>query len=157
MTTDRGRADVYAAEIAAFEGTAYEDHVPLAELQELAGRLCRLAWWAKENIRVVAARSDAASSSTRQRNSATPVIRLASPQMTPATVVHELAHALAGLAAGHGPLFRRAYVDLAGAAFGAEPARWLADEFAALRLPLARRQWPTPEDPPGVIDEPIAL
>ena len=54
--------------------------------------------------------------------------------MTPATLVHELAHALAGVAAGHGPAFRRAHVDLVGYVFGDTEAGWLLDAYAQMGL-----------------------
>jgi len=150
---DHGRADVYAAEIAAFEGTTFERVTTLEELVTLAQRLCAADWWPTEHVAVVASRGDAFSSSTRQRGGGAPVVRLAAPQMTPATLVHELGHVLAGVPAGHGPLFRRAYADLALAAFGAEPASWLLDQFAEHRLAVGKRTWPTPDEYRG----PIAL
>jgi hypothetical protein len=64
--------------------------------------------------------------------------------MTPATLIHELAHVLAGVAAGHGPVFRRAHVDLAGFAFGDTEAGWLLDAYAAMGLTTGGRHWPTP-------------
>ena len=153
MASDKGRADVYAAEIAAFEGTTYEQVTQLDELMRLAHRLCAADWWPLGQIAVVASRADALSSSTCQRGSQAPVVRLAVPQMTPATLVHELGHVLAGVAAGHGPLFRRAYLDLATAAFGAEPASWLLDQFAMNALTVAVRVWRAPHEHCG----PIAL
>ncbi|HUF97188.1 MAG TPA: hypothetical protein VMM60_03590 [Ilumatobacter sp.] len=151
---DDGRADVYAAEVAAFEGTTFEEITPLDELVQLASQLCAAGWWPHGHIAVVGARSDASSSSTRQHGGGPPVVRLAAPQMTPATLVHELAHVLAGVSAGHGPLFRQAYVDLASAAFGAEPSSWLAAQFDSFGLGRAQRRWEVPpadDDPPRVI------
>lgn len=153
MAVDHGRADVYAAEIAAFEGTTFEQVSPLDELVRLAQRLYAAHWWPRGQIAVVASRSDALSSSTRQRGDTVPVVRLAAPQMTPATLVHELGHVLAGVGSGHGPLFRRAYVDVATAAFGAEPASWLSEQFAAHDLASCARRWRTPD----VYHGPIAL
>ncbi len=154
---DRGRADVYAAEIAAFEGTSYETLVSLAQLQQLARQVCGWPWWPRGEVAVVAARSDASSSSTRQRGGSAPVVRLAAPQMTPATVVHELAHVLAGVGAGHSGLFRVAYVDIVAAAFGVAPASWLRDEFVAAGLSLGARQWPDPGAGGGLPGGAIAL
>ena len=141
---DAGREAVYAAEIAAFEGTSYETITRLDELVALAADVTAGAWWPHGEIAVVAARRDARSSSTRQRPGDRPVVRLAAPQMTPATVVHELAHVLAGIAAGHGPDFRRAHVDLAGVAFGDEPSGWLSEAYRSMQLPLGARRWPSP-------------
>jgi hypothetical protein len=153
MESDHGRADVYAAENAAFEGTTFEQVTTLDELARLAQRLCAADWWPLGPIAVMASRSDALSSSTRQHGNAAPVVRLAGPQMTPATLIHELGHVLAGVEAGHGPLFRRAYADLAAAAFGAEEASWLVDQFRVHGLDVGVRSWPAPEVRGG----PIAL
>lgn len=141
---DGGREAVYAAEIAAFEGTSYETLRTLARLVELGAELTARPWWPHGPVAIVAARRDAHSSSTRQRAGAGPVIRLAAPQLTEATLVHELAHVLAGVATGHGPAFRRAHVDLTGAAFGDQPATWLLDAYAAMQLTVGERSWPTP-------------
>ena len=64
--------------------------------------------------------------------------------MTPATLVHELAHVLAGIELGHGPAFRRAHVDLAGYAFGGSEAAWLLDAYASMQLAQGQRTWPQP-------------
>lgn len=144
MTADIGRESVYAAEIAAFEGTSLESLVLLDDLLELARAVSSADWWPHGPVAVTAARSDAGSSSTRQRGSAAPVIRLAAPQMTEATLVHELAHVLAGVAHGHDGLFRRAHVDLTGFLLGDEPASWLIDAYASMGLAAGRRDWPAP-------------
>jgi hypothetical protein len=144
MTADLGRAAVYAAEIAAFEGTSYESITPFAELVGLGRLITAAPWWPHADIEIVPARSDASSSWTRQRGSGPPVVRLASPQMTPATVVHELAHVLAGVGSGHGELFRRAHVDLVGYAFGDEPATWLVDAYRSMGLAPGTRRWLPP-------------
>ncbi len=144
MSVDVGREAVYAAEIAAFEGTSYETLTRLDELAPVAQTIVEATWWPHGPIQVVAARSDASSSSTRQRGGSAPVIRLAAPQMTPATLVHEFAHVLAGVMHGHDGLFRRAHIDLAGWAFGDEPATWLLDAYAQMALQPRTRNWPTP-------------
>jgi hypothetical protein len=59
-------------------------------------------------------------------------------------LVHELAHALAGVGSGHGAVFRRAHVDLAGYAFGETEAVWLLDAYAAMRLAPGERAWAQP-------------
>jgi hypothetical protein len=141
---DDGRAAVYAAELAAFEGTSYESLTPFPELAEMAATITSAGWWPRSAISVVPARSDAESSSTRQRGGERPVIRLAAPQMTPATLVHELAHVLAGVGLGHGPEFRRAHVDLVGYVFGEVEAMWLIDAYAAMGLSPGTRAWPVP-------------
>lgn len=144
MSPDRGRESVYAAEIAAFEGTSYESVVPFAELLPLVRRVTDAPWWPHGPIDVAPARSDAASSTTRQRGSAAPVVRLAAPQQTPATLLHELAHVLAGVGDGHGPAFRRAHVDLVACVFGEEEADWLLDAYDAMGLGPGERRWPSP-------------
>lgn len=141
---DHGRAAVYAAEIAAFEGTSYESLVVFDELRQLGRLVMSAAWWPHGEIEIVPARSDASSSSARQRAGARPVVRLAASQMTPATVLHELAHVLAGIAAGHGPVFRRAHIDLVGFALGDEPATWLVDAYRGMGLAPGERRWLAP-------------
>ncbi len=144
MSADIGREAVYAAEIAAFEGTSFEAVTPFPELLELAALIVEASWWPHGEIEVVPARSDAGSSSTRQRVGTAPVVRLAAPQMTPATVVHEFAHVLAGVGHGHGDVFRRAHVDLVGYALGDEPAGWLLDGYAAMGLEPGARSLAAP-------------
>lgn len=144
MTADVGREAMYAAEIAAFEGTSYEVVTPLERLITLASVICDAEWWPHDQIRVGPARSDASSSSTRQRGGRRPVVRLAAPQMTPATLVHEFAHVLAGVGNGHRGGFRRAHVDLVGFVFGDAEASWLLDAYAAMNLVPGERTWPVP-------------
>lgn len=144
MTPDNGRAAVYAAEIAAFEGTSYETVAPFDELVAMSQVITGAGWWPRGEIEVVQARSDAGSSSARQQGSGPPVVRLAAPQMTRATVAHEFAHVLAGVEAGHDGSFRRAHVDLVGFLFGDEEANWLIDAYAAMSLAPGARAWPTP-------------
>jgi putative metallohydrolase (TIGR04338 family) len=146
---DDGRAAVYAAEIAAFEGTSYESITEFATLEAIVADVLRSGWWPRGPVEVRRARTDAGSSSARQRGLDTPVIRLAAPQMTPATVVHELAHVLAGVGAGHGAAFRRAHVDLVGHLFGDDEAGWLLDAYAAMGLEPGDRAWPQPPLRPG--------
>ncbi len=144
MSIDRGRTAVYAAEIAAFEGTSYEAIAPFDELHTLASSIASTAWWTAGSIELRPARRDAGSSTTRQWGSSRPVIRLAAPQQTQATLIHELAHVLAGVAEGHGPMFRRAHVDLVGFAFGSDEATWLLDAYFAMELRPGSRTWPAP-------------
>ncbi|HEY5664327.1 MAG TPA: hypothetical protein VIS05_09855 [Ilumatobacter sp.] len=144
MTADLGREAVYAAEVAAFEGTAFESLSAMADLLALAEVITSAPWWPHGAIEVVAARRDAGSSSARRRGAGDPVVRLAATQMTPATLVHEFAHVLAGIGEGHGATFRRAHVDLVGFVFGDEPASWLLDAYAAMGLAPGVRAWPVP-------------
>jgi hypothetical protein len=144
VTADDGRAAVYAAEIAAFEGTSYEALTPFDELVVLGRTVTTASWWPCGDISVRRARADAGSSSARQHGGNRPIVRLAAPQMTPATLMHELAHVLAGVGSGHGPAFRRAHVDLAGYAFGEIEAVWLLDAYAAMQLAAGPRTWAQP-------------
>lgn len=144
---DTDRAQVYAAEVAAFEGTTAEEIVPFHQVVALSGRVMSDPWWPVAWVEVRRARADAMSSSTRAGCDV--VVRIADPQMTPATLVHELAHVLAGAGSGHGPLFRRAHVDVATVALGAGVAGWLTAAYAGAGLPLAERPWAAP--PTGAI------
>jgi hypothetical protein len=155
--TDVGREALYAAELAAFDGTSYEGLVPHGELVALACRVTAAHWWPHGHIEVVAARADASSSSTRQRGDTQPVIRLAAGQSTPATLLHELAHVLAGVGAGHGPRYRRAYLDVVGFCWGEAAAQWLRTEFDASKLAVGDRGWPMPPVASGPQPGPIAL
>jgi hypothetical protein len=150
--SDHGRADVYAAELAAFEATVYEVVTPFENLLELGQRVMNSAWWPGPAASIVPARADAGSSSTVQGGDRSPVIRLAAPQMTPATLIHELAHVLGGVGAGHGPRFRRAHVDLALATFGADEARWLSEAYAAAGRPVGGAGTRTWQTPPAAFD-----
>jgi hypothetical protein len=151
---DRGREDVYSAEIAAFAGTTYESLTALADLVVLGRSIDSANWWPHGEIEVVAARSDARSSSTRPASGSSPVIRLAADQMTPATLVHEFAHALAGVQDGHGPVFRKAHVDLVRFAFGNDEATWLLKEYSNFGVSPGVRCWPRV---PSVASGAIAL
>jgi hypothetical protein len=155
--TDAGREALYAAELAAFDGTSYEALVPLDELVELARSVTAANWWPHGHVDVVSARVDAASSPTRQRGGTQPVIRLAAGQSTPATLLHELAHVLAGVGAGHGPRYRRAYLDVVGFCWGEAAVGWLRTEFDAAKLAVGERDWPMPPVASGRRPGPIAL
>jgi hypothetical protein len=113
-------------------------------LLALAQVVTDAAWWPHGSIEVVPARADADSSSTRHRRGGRPVIRLAAPQMTAATVLHEFAHVLAGVTHGHDGVFRRAHVDLVGYALGDGPATWLLDAYSAIELEPGQRAWSVP-------------
>lgn len=149
---DRGRAEVYAAEIAAFDGTVYEAFMPLDQLIDLAASITSAPWWPHGQVPIVPSRRDAHSSAATADHRGSQ-IRLAAPQHTPVTLIHELAHVLAGTTHGHGPAFRRAYLDLVGSAFGVDEAHWLECEFGNRRLAVGDRSWPSPPPRHG----PIAL
>ncbi len=148
---DVGRVAVYAAEIAAFAGTDLESVVPLDELIARADLVTAGEWWPGPPVHVRPARRDASSSSTRcHLDGAT--IRIAADQATPATLAHELAHALAGSERGHDPVFRAAYLDAVAVVTNAVSTdrrhevhvEQLAAAFSAARLSVGERRWRTP-------------
>lgn len=151
-TMDRERAAVYAAELAAFAGTDLESPRQFDELERLAHLVVTGEWWPGPPVNFRRARADAQSSSTRcaDRNGAT--IRLARPQMSVATVAHELAHALADSVAGHDAVFRAAYVDVLSVITNLDSTdrrrdlhvTQLVDAFEAAGLQLGARRWPAP-------------
>jgi len=143
MSRDDARSEVYAAELSATAGTSLEATCTLDELRAAATRIIRSPWWPVGDIAVVAARADAHSSCARYREGRIEV-RLAAGQMDMATLIHEMAHALAGLDAGHGALFRRAHIDIASAAIGAQAATWVERAYRAADLDIADRCWPQP-------------
>lgn len=154
MTPDH--AAVYAAEVAAFHGTSFDDRIPLDVAVALARRVIGSSWWPGPHVVVSGARADAGSSSTRCRASLSPLeIRIARPQATPATIAHELAHALAGLDAEHGPSFRAAYLDTTAVVSNIDTTRrrgrvhrdQLQHAFDAAGLRVASRSWPAPPAP----------
>lgn len=71
-------------------------------------------------------------------------VRLTDEQLSAVTVAHELAHALAGVASGHGAFYRSAHVDVTSVVVGADAAGALADSFDRFGLDIAPRRWPAP-------------
>ncbi len=152
---DTERTALYAAEFAAFEGTDLEQQRPFAELQELTEAVVAGEWWPGPKVTLRRSRADARSSSTRCSLDAGhdhATIRLAAGQMTTSTVAHELAHALAGITAGHGDIFRAAYLDMVAAltnTVSSDRRRdlhvgQLRDAFLAAGLQVGNRRWPPP-------------
>lgn len=164
--SDVDRSAVYAAELAAFDGTDLESPVAFDVLAAVVEAVVTGEWWPGPAVSVRAARRDAGSSSTRcfgeDRSARRSEIRLASGQLTIATGAHELAHALAGSEAGHGPIFRIAYLDVVAVITNLDSrdrrhdlhSRQLSTAFTAARLVLGSRQWPPP---PVAASGPIAL
>lgn len=150
---DRGRAEVYAAELAAFDGTDLEAPRSLDDLVATVDQVVVGEWWPGPPVVVAEARRDAGSSCARQLSDGRVELRIATPQATWATVAHELGHALAGVTAGHGPSFRRAYLDvvaeltnrLPGGRRGSTHVDQLARAFEAAGLDVADRAWPRPD------------
>jgi hypothetical protein len=154
---DCGRAEVYAAEVAAFDGTDLELVRSLDEVSSLIAAVVEGPWWPGSPVRVLAARRDAASSSARERADASTVIRLAAGQTTIATAAHELAHALAGPAEGHSPIFLAAYLDVVAVVTNLDSrdrrhrlhVDQLRDALVAAGLTVDPRSWPPPPEASG--------
>jgi hypothetical protein len=154
---DCGRAEIYAAEAAAFEGTDLERLLPFDDVAAAIAGVSEGAWWPGDAVRVVAARRDARSSSARRVDGTTTVIRLSGEQLTIATAAHELAHALAGPALGHSPVFLAAYLDVLAVITNLDSCdrrgdlhvRQLRDAVAAAGLVVGVRRWPAPPESTG--------
>lgn len=166
VRADDGRAELYAAESVAFEGTDIEEVVGHEAVSRLVADVTRGSWWPGPPVRVSAARSDAASSrcvvvsgggSPRSVD-----IRLAAGQATVATAAHELAHALAGPEHGHDGVFRRAYLDIILIATNLDSTdrrgrlhvTQLSSALQAAGLDTGERAWPVPS---ATVAGPIAL
>ena len=153
---DVGRTEVYAAERVAFDGTDLEEVVPFDTLTAAIADVVDGAWWPGPPVTVRAARSDARSSSARCAcaEGAGVTISVARPQCTAATAAHELAHALAGVAAGHGQRFRRAHLDVVSVITNRSPitrrgdlhVAQLREAYNAAGLTIGSRSWPAPPD-----------
>jgi len=157
MNIDVDRAQVYAAEEAAFGGTVHDAPTRFEHLERLALLVMALPWWHGPVVPVVTARADARSSSARLAPGGVE-IRLAPPQWTPVTLTHELAHVLAGIDGGHGPEFRRAHVDIVAAALGEEEAGWLLDAYLGFGLAVPDSSREVQRAEPSVrVDGAIAL
>jgi hypothetical protein len=149
---DRQRSEVYAAELAAFDGTDLEVVRPLGDVVTLIHTVVAGEWWPGPTVTAVAMRADARSSCARTVPGGVEV-RLATPQATWATAAHELAHALAGVDAGHDALYRRAMLDVVevvtntatGARRGLLHVEQLAGAYRAAGLDVADRTWPRPD------------
>ena len=147
MTADDiGRAATYAAEEDAFGGTDLDDESSLAALVATATTITTGEWWracGAPAVHVEAASTAAHSSSARSTGPAV-IVRLAGGQRTPGTLTHELAHALAGVAAGHDGVFRAAHVDVVALLAGAAVAADLLRAYAGAGLAVGDRRWPSP-------------
>ena len=95
-------------------------------------------------MRVEAASTAAHSSSARHAGPARRSCDWPAASCTPGTLTHELAHALAGVAAGHDERFRAAHVDVVAFLAGAGAADDLARAYAAAGLTVGDRRWPSP-------------
>ena len=163
VTADVDRAQVYAAELAAFDGTDLEEIVGFDAVERAIAAVISGEWWPGGPVVVQAARSDARSSVTRcgVESDSCAEVRIANPQATIATAAHELAHALAGVSHGHDGHFRRAHLDVVQAitnldrldARGDLHAGQLRRAYDAAGLAVSERTWSEPPDASG----PIAL
>lgn len=154
MTRDDGRAEVYAAEVAAFEGTDLEMIRPFEKVAATITAVVDTEWWPGPPVRVAAARRDSLTSSARCTDDEEAMIRLAAPQLTIATAAHELAHALAGPGAGHAPVFLAAYLDVVAVITNLDPSDrrhqlhvgQLREALDAVGLVVGARAWPAPPE-----------
>lgn len=157
MMRDCGRAEVYAAEAAAFEGTDLEVIRSFDDVSDVITSVVDGHWWPGPPVHVVATRRDATSSSARERADASTVIRLASGQTTIATAAHELAHALAGPGAGHSAVFLAAYLDVVAVVTNLDTrdrrhrlhVDQLRDALVTAGLVVGERRWPAPSEASG--------
>lgn len=148
---DRDRSALYAAEIAAFDGTDLERTTTLEIVLAAIAAVCDSPWWPGPPVKVRAARSDAVTSTTRCTGDAT-TISIAAAQATIATAAHELGHVLAGVDHGHDARFRAAYLDVVAVITNVDPidrrgtlhVEQLAEAFARFGLAVAVRDWPAP-------------
>ena len=157
--TDHERAAVYAAEIAAFDGTDLETVLDIDDVLATIRHVVESEWWSGPAVAARSARRDARSSTARCSGGPVTTIRIARPQATIATAAHELAHALAGVAAGHDERFRRAHLDVISVItnLAAAPARrdlhvtQLEDAYGMADLAIGERTWPAPPPVDGAI------
>ena len=155
MIRDCGRAEVYAAEAAAFDGTDLETIRTFDDVSAAIAAVVGGPWWPGRPVRVVPARRDARSSSARDgAGAASAEIRLAAEQLTIATAAHELAHVLAGPPAGHSPVFLAAYLDVVAVITNLDSrdrrhqlhVDQLRRALAAAGLNAGPRTWPAPPE-----------
>ena len=157
---DSDHTAVYAAELAAFDGTDLETVRPFEEIAGLLRRVVDGPWWPGGVVAVERARSDAVSSATRctiDDGGVRSTIRLSQSQMTVATAAHELAHALAGARRGHDSVYRCAYLDVIRVITNLDSTdrrhdvhvAQLEQAFAAARLGVGVRAWPAPPEAIG--------
>jgi hypothetical protein len=164
---DRERTAVYVAEQMAFDGTDLERVLDVGTVGALVAGITGGNWWPAGRVGLRRPRADARSSSCTWGPDA-PVVAIAAGQATVATIAHELAHALAGADAGHGPTFRRALLDVVQVATNLDDSTvrsgpidlrrrgrlhvdQLSDALGAAGLGVGDRAWPPPPDVGGSI------
>lgn len=145
---DGERRKVYDAEDAAFLDTSYAERLGERGCTWLLERMAATPWWSAAvggAPALRAARVDSTRSTTVVAGDRAEV-RIG-PGMDQAHVLsHELAHLVASPAAGHGPRFRAAHLDVALVLLGSHGAGRLAAGYARGDLPVAVRIWPPPAD-----------
>lgn len=145
---DRGQVAVAAVEEATFGGTRADIPVDREELHRRLADVVDGPWWRRCGPPVTWSTPRRSTRSSTARTHPTVgrgvEIRLAEGQLTTATVAHELAHALAGLTAGHGERFRAAHVDVVALLCGARAGESLAASYGAFGLAVGDRAWPAP-------------
>lgn len=166
---DTDRRATYEAEAVAFDGTDLEAPLPFHQLAATASVIVDGSWWNGPRVVVQRARRDAETSTARSDGGGGSVdVRLSQPGCTPATLAHELAHALVGVERGHDALFRRAELDLVAVITnldstdrrGSVHRDALGEAFDRFGLDVADRRWadPASEDgPAGSAGRAIAL
>jgi hypothetical protein len=142
---DRGRAAVAAAEDMAFGGTGLDVALDRAAVADALATITGGPWWVSCGPRVTLAppQGGTVSSSARARRDHVRIV-FADGQLTLATVAHELAHALSGIAHGHDAVFRAALVDVTAVLAGPDAADDLAGSLRAMGVDPAVRTWPVP-------------
>lgn len=163
MAVDRDRTALYAAELAAFDGTDLERVVGLDAVIAAMRDVIESQWWPGPSVAIRGARADARSSSARcSAVGGGTTIAIAAGQATMATAAHELAHALAGAEVGHDASFRAAYLDVIAVLTnrssverrGDLHGEQLRDALSAAGLDVGNRRWPAP---PEAVSGPIVL
>jgi hypothetical protein len=143
--SDNGQAAVAAVEDAAFGGTTFDQPAVRRVVEECIGGVLAGPWWRANGpaVVVVTPRRSARSSNARTCGDGVQ-IRLTDEQLTVGTVVHELAHALAGVDRGHDAVFRAAHVDVTALLGGPSMASALRTAYRDFQLDVADRQWSGP-------------
>jgi hypothetical protein len=146
---DAGRAAVLEAEEAAFGGTDADAPLPWSDLVARGRAVTAAPWWAAAGGPPVELHPARAGARTSSANGSTAggdvVICISEVQQTAATLAHELAHALAGVASGHDARFRAAHVDVVTVLAGEQLADHLRAAYRVFDLVVGERPWPAPQ------------
>jgi hypothetical protein len=150
---DRDRQRVYDAEEAAFGGTTMDDRLGWDDVEVLVDAVVADAWWA--SIALPAPRLQRSRADARTSCSDGVVIRICTEGQTALTVVHELAHHVAGHLAWpdgvgeptpHGDRFRATALRVATVVSGSSGSDALERSWHSHRLSVADWAWPEPDD-----------